>query len=204
MEQLKAPWDDLVSSIEQDRITPPGFQPLRLLLAANDGAERIQPERDRSMVLVDSALRDVFRQLVRGRARWPLLLHGPPGVGKTMAVLCLCDYLLRPSFRTVDQLTQEVYNLDAYIWEVARAKRFVVVDEVGQGDATADKYLREYRALKRFCDCREQYANRCAIYVSNLGPDALERVYDKRIVDRITCGQVFELTGDSRRRDGNV
>lgn len=195
----KVPWADLVSSIENARIRPPGHQPLNLQAAP---AVRLQPKVQRSMALVDGQLREVFRQLVSGTLCWPLLIHGPAGCGKTLAALCLCDYMAHPVFRTVEQLTQEVYRPDAYVWETARQESLFVIDEVGMGDATLDPHLREYHALKRFCDYREEHANRCAIYISNLEPDELKAVYDVRIHDRITCGEVFHLDGPSRRRGG--
>lgn len=202
MEPLKAPWDNLVLLTETDRMRPPGIQRLKLLKTP---VVRVQKTVDRSMAAVDDRLRAVFRRLTAGQAKWPLLLHGSVGSGKTLAALSLCDYMLGfPYFTTAEDLTNNVYDLSAYCWQRSKGidedrTALHVVDEVGVGHPRSDPHMREYKAMKRFADNREHYAQRCAIYISNVDPDALKRVYDKRIANRITCGEVFELTGESRR-----
>lgn len=145
-------------------------------------------------------LREVFRQLVGGVRRWPLFLFGEPGNGKTAAALTLCDWAANRRYTTVADVVDEAYNREHWIWRDSReADCLWVVDEFGQ--AVGEASDRHFEAVKKLVDARELYGNRIAIYISNLVPKKLLQIYDARVVDRITCGEVFELRGPSRRRD---
>jgi hypothetical protein len=41
-----------------------------------------------------------------------------------------------------------------------------------------------------------------AIYISNLEPEAIARVYDDRIASRLLCGTWYKLDGEDRRLKG--
>ena len=158
------------------------------------------PRFPREMALVNPELRDVFCRLARGDVRWPLFIYGPQGTGKTTAALTLCDWTACRRFTTAKDVSDVVFNAEHWIWrDVREADCLWVLDELGAREkAASDPH---YDAIKQFVDGRELYGGRVAIYISNLDPKRLAGIYDDRLIDRITCGQVFELTGQSRRRD---
>ncbi|KKM63048.1 hypothetical protein LCGC14_1515430, partial [marine sediment metagenome] len=55
----------------------------------------------------------------------------------------------------------------------------------------------DYSAVKQFTDWREC---RPVIYLSNHGPEEIERIYDERLQSRLTSGTVYELVDRDRRR----
>ena len=72
----------------------------------------------------------------------------------------------------------------------------VVLDEVGARQKVGDL---QYSTIKNFADVRELDHGRVAIYISNLAPEAIGRVYDDRIASRMLCGRWFSLGGTDRR-----
>jgi chromosomal replication initiation ATPase DnaA len=169
---------------------------------------RPKPERRlltgvaRSMGRVDDGLVAMFRSLVAGKAPWPLYLHGLVGTGKTRAALCLCDFADSAVYFTVDSLADMVMAKSAADaetqWEKIRTKALVVLDEIGEREAVGDL---QATTFKKFLDSREWHAGRVAVYVSNLSPDDLPKLYDDRIISRLLSGTVHELRGPDRRRE---
>jgi DNA replication protein DnaC len=139
----------------------------------------------------------LLRRLVTGKARWPLYLHGPAGSGKTLAALCLCDVTIQAVYQTVEQISDVVFQPGEWIWRAARERELCVLDELGARQNVTDPH---YQAVKKFADARELYANRVAVYISNLRPKELVKVYDDRIASRMLCGELFCLEGEDRRR----
>ena len=170
-----------------------GLKPLRLKTAPE---RRIFPEVPRRMDLVDE-------KLAAGKAKWPLYLHSPVGPGKTFAALCLCDFAHTAIYHTVDNLCNRILRnvpleTDAE-WSRIGSKALAVLDEIGERERVTDLH---YTVLKQFLDTRELLAGRVGIYISNLKPDDLPKLYDDRLVSRLLAGTVFELTGPDRRRQG--
>ncbi len=140
----------------------------------------------------------MFVALVNGEAQWPLFLHGNTGRGKTCAALALCDWAVHSIYRTVDDLCDSIMDRSkpASPWDWLTNPDLAVLDELGARENVGDLH---YSAVKRFTDWREMKSRRVAIYISNHGPDAIEKLYDDRIASRILCGTWFELGGDDRR-----
>jgi len=151
--------------------------------------------------LVDRTLWRTFALLVSGRARWPLYLWGDVGAGKTAAALALCDFVPRSKFRTVSELVDATLNRDeSWRWEgLASSKTtpLAVLDELATRQVDRDLH---YEVVKDFADLRE-LTGRVAVYVANVEPAALAAHYDDRVADRVLCGTVFELRGESRRHE---
>ena len=166
-----------------------------LELVPLDDSYRMMRSAERHMTQVSSQLVGVFRNLVCGKAKWPLFLFGPVGSGKSMAALSLCDFVKSPYYTTVETLMNDVMSGSDF-WTKIRNAGLAVLDELGCRMKTTDL---EYSSVKRFCDERELYARRIAIYVSNVEPDVIASQYDARIADRVLCGTVVKLNDKSRR-----
>ena len=157
------------------------------------------------------SLRLTIRKLVNGELPWPLLLHGPPGTGKTCAALCLLDHA-GGEYATLSGLCDHLIacqngRVSTYqngqgrtiwpenVWKVVESSTIVVTDEIGTG-------LRErptpfqYDTLKKLLDLRFGFP---AIFIANLNLEALQRLYDDRIVSRLAAGTVVLLDGPDRR-----
>ncbi len=149
--------------------------------------------------MVDSRLRTTLRELATGEARWPLYLWGTSGAGKTMAALCLVDYVPPAGrfYATVGELCDAVMAQEAKgNWKQVREAELAILDEIGERRNIGDL---DYTTVKRFMDLRESRQGRVAIYISNLSPGDLQKAYDDRIASRALCGTVFELKGSDRR-----
>lgn len=155
---------------------------------------------DRNLRAVDPALLRVLGDLAEGRAPWPLLLYGNCGSGKTSAALALADIIETASYHTAESLASFVMNHHGHEAEAELdrigGKHLAILDELGTRLNVGDL---AYSVVKRFADVREIEARRVAIYISNVPPAKLAELYDDRIYSRLTCGTVFELTGDDRR-----
>lgn len=155
---------------------------------------RLRPRHPRDPAQVDAMLWSRFGELVRGVKRWPLLLHGPAGTGKTAASLALCDVAATASMATVDELcTRVMQGGEADLWEWIASKDLAVLDELGCRTTVNDLH---YTVVKAFCDARE---HRPTVYITNLSPRELRDLYDERIHSRIACGSWFHLDGPDRR-----
>lgn len=161
---------------------------------------RILPNLPRAMSKVNPALVEALKRLVGGELRWPLFLHGPAGTGKSSAVLATCDYMLTACYSTVDEACDAEMANDKgpaqVFWSAVREKHLAVLDEVGARATVGDLH---FSVVKKFADLRELYAQRAAIYVSNVAPRSITSIYDDRIASRLLAGTVFHLDGADRR-----
>jgi chromosomal replication initiation ATPase DnaA len=166
----------------------------------------------RSLAEVDPELNAVFGELCAGRSPWPLLLHGAAGRGKTCAALCLLDHA-RGWYRALPDLLDEVIAVQKgqavtkglvnegggqlvtvpAFWKEVGSTPLFVLDELGCRDSVSDHH---YQTVKRLLDVREC---RPLVVISNLSPEAIERLYDDRVASRLAAGTVVELFGDDRR-----
>jgi hypothetical protein len=146
----------------------------------------------RSLALVPKGLLELFGRLVDGCEPWPLFLHGSAGTGKTCAVLALCDVIPESFYLTSEDAADSVIG-DKLTWQIIAEKRLVVVDELGSREKVGDLH---YQAVKRLADLRDRQPT---VYVTNITPDDVGRLYDDRIASRLLCGSIFELAGDDRR-----
>lgn len=190
-------------------VAAPGIQSLTIRqypppVITGPNSFRLIPDVVRYMDLVDENLRQTFRDLVSGKAPWPLFLFGLVGPGKTCAALALADYIDRenkhwPAYYTMETLCNEAMDHDRWAEKTAvfRNSPLVIVDEIGEREKVADLYS---TTLKQVLDARDQRKNRVGIYISNLSPDDLSRLFDDRLISRLTCGTIFELTGPDRRK----
>lgn len=165
---------------------------------------RMESHLRRHFSEIDGKLLEVLRTLVRGEEKWPLLLFGPAGTGKTLASLCLCDVTPQAWYITADDLADRVIR-DGGFPDFVKSKGLAVLDEIGaRGAMTGPRADLHYRCVKDFADTR---AGRPTIYITNVSPvsspdnpSGLITLYDDRIFSRISCGRWFELGGEDRRR----
>jgi DNA replication protein DnaC len=161
---------------------------------------RLLPKVHREMDRVDHGLQELLRALVEGRAKWPLFIHGAVGTGKTLAALCLADITRAASYATTESLCDEIMTNHnggtQVLWHRVGEKDLAILDELGTRQNVSDLH---YSAVKNFADKRAFEARGVAVYISNLGPNDLRRVYDDRLCSRILCGSWFHLDGKDRR-----
>lgn len=144
-------------------------------------------------------LLDVFRSLVEGIHPWPLYLYGPPGCGKTSAILALTDHVQHAVYMTAALLAErhlaDITGRGPKLnWDsLGRSCQLFVLDELGVREKVSDT---AYEVTQKALDLREGMP---LIVCSNLDLQRLAKVYDARIADRCAAGVQFELKGDSRR-----
>jgi chromosomal replication initiation ATPase DnaA len=160
----------------------------------------------RQRELVGDELASALKACIHGEADWPLLVIGPPGVGKTCAALLVVDSFQAAVYTTPTDLHREscmaergdLYRNGYRVWfdefwdKIAKAS-VVVVDEIGLRSEVTDPH---YETLKRLCDLRD---HRPAIYLSNVTPEKIASIYDARVLSRMACGTALELRGADRR-----
>jgi len=161
------------------------------------------------MALVPEAVRKTLRELVAGKAPWPLTLTGPVGVGKTCTALALLDYS-GGCYKTATGLCEALIEcqqgrMDWYkegrgctirprmFWRILSEEPLVVLDELGIRGAVTDHH---YEAVKTLIEERHR---KPLIVISNLDLAAVARVYDARIASRLAAGTVLEMVGPDRR-----
>ncbi len=192
-------FDRNLLQVARETATTPGMMELMINPIRTIG--RLYPQVYREMRLVDKRLVDVLRQLVLGKAPWPLYLWGPAGCGKTAAALCLSDWMPpgEAVYRTVSAACDAVMEKRAApMWERFGLCDLAVLDELGERRNTGDL---DYSTVKRVLDLRGNYPGRIGIYISNLAPGDLQKAYDDRIASRALCGTIFKLDGEDRRRE---
>ncbi|GMU22572.1 MAG: hypothetical protein AMXMBFR13_26570 [Phycisphaerae bacterium] len=173
------------------------------------GTPRVRPALTRERDLIDPELRQTIRDLCEAKARWPLMLTGPAGTGKTRAVLCLVDAVRESQYFVMADLCRELIRLDReevyfpgarggrkypeHVWEEIERAKLIVLDEIGSRQQVSDFH---YETLKRVIDARE---DRPFVAISNLSLGELAKVYDDRIASRLAAGTLFVLDGEDRR-----
>jgi len=150
---------------------------------------------------VDPNLVAIMRELVNGVAPWPLLLYGSPGTGKTAAGKLLNAVVYKSVMALASDYEAVAFDLESQTWSDIKKSELVVVDEIGARTRQANEY--SFQAMKTILDWREDYKNRTGVYISNLEPTALSKVYDDRIVSRLMAGTVYEIKGVDMRIKGN-
>ncbi len=165
---------------------------------------------------IDKAVRAAIRKASTDGIAWPLVVCGNPGTGKTCAGLCVADHVpgaewwaweefwrwvqeinmgrfkgspsieLSPGYR---EITRHVNWTTRSLWKWFKGLSLAVIDDVGlRGDANDT----QYESLKQALD---QRAGLPLIVTSNLDVVGLGKVFDLRIMDRLSAGTVVELFG---------
>lgn len=138
-----------------------------------------------------------------GKSKWPLFLCGNPGAGKTRAALYLTDlYAFSSAYIAMPQFVERVRRAQhCELWEgdnlyatseydliesVKRCK-LIVVDEIGIRQTKVSD--NEYETTMKLWNVVETLG-RPSLWISNLEPEKLAKVYDDRFVSRICSGTV--------------
>ena len=197
---MEQSWSETVASASTGGATINPYKRLR----RSRGLGNVRPGIPRSMDLVDKELKRLFLRLLVAQEPWPLYLHGLQGRGKTMATLALCDAVAESKYFTPSELMDTCINNPYRLPWSPEQRRYPielsVLDEVG-ADVGSGKRAEWHKEIVRlFCDHREQYHHRVAVYVSNLPPELIREKYDDRVASRMLCGTLYELTGVDRRQ----
>lgn len=214
-------WDRLVSE-SQKRLASnkPNETPNRKLSLTLSPIRRHEPNVEREASRIPMEIRKVLRATASGLVRWPILLCGDPGTGKTSASLCLVDHAPGSEWWTWEGFWRFVGDVNmgrameerkpvaaaGYrevskpikwshrgFWKWFRDLPLAVIDDVGLRSTANDT---QYEALKMALDQRHGLP---LLVTSNLDPAALGIVFDLRIMDRIGSGTVIKLEGKSMR-----
>ena len=162
---------------------------------------------------VSSQTIELLRSAVREK-RYPILLHGPTGTGKTSLAACLYRSLGHTPkwfetiefIRWIQQCRKEGITMlpgaaqevpEAKIWE-SRIERpdFIMFDDLGHRTATDSQYEIIYELLNR-------RGKKPAVYSSNLSPAGILKIFDDRVASRLSAGTVIHLTGNDARLTGS-
>ena len=148
---------------------------------------------------------DAVKLLSLGNARWPLVLLGEAGSGKTCAGLCLVDmwgglyvtaaewasFVVRCRLGEVE--TSNGYRIfENEVWRhFALDAPLVVLDELGERNPTDTAY----QTVKKAIDVRQGAP---LVVISNLTIEQLAKLYSDPVASRLRAGTVVRLEGDRR------
>ena len=168
-----------------------------------------------------SKVRPALREALLGAMRdgdYPILMHGPPGTGKSCAAAAI--------FRQWSSGVARWYRLEQFVRDIQTARRvgFVTHQVGGEAIERTEGTLWRFGENDRELWCLDDFGTRGAtesafdiifelvdrrarrpmIISSNLGLRELEARFDRRIADRIKAGTVIEVAGRSRRKGKNI
>lgn len=140
----------------------------------------------------------------------PAYVYGSVGVGKSAIAAVICDESDGRWIAAQDAIAQvqrcrsdgsvmlpgalyESYECD--LWKRWSRPHLLVIDDIGISGFTETQYA----ILCKLADIRQKLRT---IYTSNLSPEELKKAYDERIVSRVCCGTIVELTGPDSRTAG--
>lgn len=169
---------------------------------------RACPEIRRDRDQIAPGIREAMSRAIAA-ARWPLVLVGGVGTGKTCAALCVMDHLKAFAYWTADELSSTLAaakmgelwypgggkRTPEAIWHDIASYRCVCLDELGARSKITDN---AYEAVKTTLDKR---AGKPAVFISNLGFNELAQLYDTRVVSRLAAGSLIVFEGRDRRLD---
>lgn len=213
-------WDQVVSqSIKQLSTKTPVVVPLKKLEVTAKAQQRHCLTRSREVGQIDLEIRKTIRAAAAGELKWPLSILGKPGTGKTCAGLCVADHVADSEWWTWDDLWRFVGDVNfgravtrheridfqglrqawttewtpKKFWDYFHGLPLAVIDDIGLRASANDT---QYEAIKMALDRRE---NLPLIVTSNLDIPGLGMIFDLRVMDRLSCGTVISLQGESRR-----
>ncbi len=143
-----------------------------------------------------------------GECRWPLVLLGEAGSGKTCAALLILRAMGRPGWYMTfaawcDRIRyakcgmlQSVagYNMtETGVWRDWEKVDLAVLDDIGTREKASDHV---YEAFKGALDRREGLPT---VYTSNLKLEEIEPLFDDRVASRLSAGTIVYLEGDQRQ-----
>lgn len=181
----------------------------RQIKLSKESAVRFLPEQPRDRKGVPKVLAALIGKAIRGGVRWPLVIGGQPGVGKTSAMMVLldhcdpsCKYWTMDTFANLmrQALMGKLENTSGYSVSETDFKadivdsQVVVIDDLNDRDRASDH---RYRSLKWLLDSRKGYP---LIVISNLKMLEVVDRYDAYIASRL-CGNVTWLEGKDRRKE---
>jgi DNA replication protein DnaC len=151
---------------------------------------------------------------------WPIVIHGPTGVGKSYTSACIYQRWATPSggrkaafWYRVEEFVRDiqkcrmsrdnlvmhrvngqiVYRTEAKLWQFAAdANSLWCLDDFGTRGLTDSAFDVVFELIDR-------RVGKPTIVTSNLDLQGITDLYDDRIADRLRAGTVIELTGESRR-----
>lgn len=167
--------------------------------------------------LVPANLREAFKACRKGKAPWPLMVHGGAGAGKSRFAMLVKDWYggLLIDFADIQaeyvRLRRgELIADDSLIlntggdWKVSerywigelKTHRIATLDDIGRKGDTETSTARE--CLIRFMDARLCMP---VVLISNLSPEQLAdpNIYDDRVASRMCAGTVVNV-GDTDMR----
>ena len=192
-DQRVAQWLELHDATKHDDVERDGYCPIPQQPPSRSMLAGIP----RSPKLVDRGLMRAFAGLALGDLRWPLLIHGEAGCGKTRAALCFADSTRAASYYTAERVADLIMR-DGFPDFPGEGSDpvLIILDEIGERGKASDL---AYQAVKRMLDDSEKYNRNVLVAISNNTPAELATIYDDRVASRLVAGTVFHLQGKDRR-----
>ncbi len=193
---------------EKTTVTPKtSYRQIRL---SKESVVNFLPEQPRDRKQVPKVLASLIGDAVCGSLRWPMVIGGQPGVGKTSAMMALLDRC-EPSCKywTMDEFadlmrqalmgkmeSRSGYNVSETDFKVDIIdSQVVVIDDLNDRDRASDH---RYRSLKWLLDSRKGFP---LIIISNMKMVEVVDRYDAYIASRLRGGNVTWLEGKDMRKD---
>lgn len=175
-----------------------------------------RPGKARDFDQIAPDLRRCIEQLCDGQLKWPLLLSGGVGAGKTCAALCVVDRVAGASYWPVADFVGKVWDVrkgratwnkcghggewtEPQWWRHVEMMPLLVLDDLGLVNEESTKASEwEVDAVFRALDARD---GRPVICTCNLTEEEISTFYTPRIASRMCSGTFFELKSRDRRKD---
>lgn len=134
-----------------------------------------------------------------------IYMTGSKGTGKTYACLGLCELYTRKSTSCMFLSQRKLYdewlkNTDnqshSHFLEKVSTNELLVVDDFGTGEIST-KFMTYFMDL---INTRLQWSNRGTVINTNLDDQTLVKICGDALSDRLRTGQIFQFTGETRRK----
>lgn len=211
-------WDQVVSE-STSRLSSATAKDVRLskLAISKTSLPRHQLTVSREPGMIHQAIRLQLRKASTDGVKWPLVVCGKPGTGKTCAGLCAADHVPGAEWWAWGEFWRFVLDVNmgkrandykqgrrteegwfepsvrvrwttAGLWKWFAGLPLVVFDDIGVADANST----QRETLTTALDRRE---GKPMILTSNLDIPGLGAGFDARVMDRLSAGTVVELFG---------
>jgi len=135
-----------------------------------------------------------------------ILMEGAAGTGKTYSAMALCEKFTRKNLSCIFTTQKQMFNswmetfksdrVTGYINKVETVE-LLVIDDFGTGEISP-AFMSFFMDL---INTRMQWKKRGTVITTNLKDDKIIDYCGEALSDRLKTGQIFEFSGESRRKN---